>query len=270
MQQFMSLDPKVRLAVLAWVLWVVLPLVPSIIIYLIFPKTRVTAQGEINNWKIRSGGAFAAYIVCVWLGYEPFNRMHKMIDTIAPSVWAIDTEVSLMDEHDKPLNDRSLLKGLRVTLIPPEIKLKPSGREYEVKIPWAGTELPDYGLTFEIPQFGQADPSIYLQMLPKDAEIDYGNRHIKLPKTVISRFPTATVQAEASPTTASGNSAAQYAKPLSSPGPSPVQTLSETAIGRFPSPETTSQAKTTVEQPAGQRAEPLSSPAPSPLETGTP
>jgi len=52
-----------------YALYVLLPLIPSIIIYKIFPDTRVTAEGSVSNWKIRAGGAFAAYVTVVLLGH---------------------------------------------------------------------------------------------------------------------------------------------------------------------------------------------------------
>ena len=48
-----------------YALWVLLPLIPSILIFLIFPNSTVMAQGPLAGLTVRAGGAFAE----MWIGY---------------------------------------------------------------------------------------------------------------------------------------------------------------------------------------------------------
>ena len=45
------------------ILWVLLPLVPSVLIYRLFPNTAVAVSGPLANLTIRASGAFAAYLI---------------------------------------------------------------------------------------------------------------------------------------------------------------------------------------------------------------
>lgn len=45
------------------ILWVLLPLVPSVLIYKMFPDTKVAASGPFAGLTIAAGGAFAGYLI---------------------------------------------------------------------------------------------------------------------------------------------------------------------------------------------------------------
>ena len=45
------------------ILWVLLPLVPSILLYKVFPNTTVAASGPFAGLTIAAGGAFAGYLI---------------------------------------------------------------------------------------------------------------------------------------------------------------------------------------------------------------
>ena len=48
---------------LVYVLAVVGPLVPAVLIYRLFPNTRVSVSGPLAGLTLRARGAFAAYLV---------------------------------------------------------------------------------------------------------------------------------------------------------------------------------------------------------------
>ena len=43
-----------------YVMWVMLPLVPAILTFKLFPKTTVTASGPFAGFTVNASGAFAA------------------------------------------------------------------------------------------------------------------------------------------------------------------------------------------------------------------
>ncbi|MEY3107246.1 MAG: hypothetical protein RIT35_1424, partial [Pseudomonadota bacterium] len=55
----------VLLSCLLYSLYVLLPMIPSIVIYRLFPDTKVALSGPISNLTLKSTGAFSAYIVVV-------------------------------------------------------------------------------------------------------------------------------------------------------------------------------------------------------------
>src|SRR5688500_6357198 len=50
-------------------LWILLPLVPAVLIYVIFPKSQASAKGLFAGLTIRGGGAFAAYFIVLLASY---------------------------------------------------------------------------------------------------------------------------------------------------------------------------------------------------------
>ena len=49
-------------------LTLLLPILPAVIIYRIFPDTKVAAQGPLRGLNIKTSGAFAAYVITVLIG----------------------------------------------------------------------------------------------------------------------------------------------------------------------------------------------------------
>jgi hypothetical protein len=52
-----------------YVLYVLLPLIPAVLIFRLFPDTKVSVAGPFQNLTLNATGAFAAYVVTVALGF---------------------------------------------------------------------------------------------------------------------------------------------------------------------------------------------------------
>ena len=90
------MDKQVLAVILSFALYafyVVLPMIPSIVIYRIFPDTRVSATGILANLNFKTTGAFAAYVITVFLGYFLVQNTHQLIAQISNPVWTIKTKV---------------------------------------------------------------------------------------------------------------------------------------------------------------------------------
>jgi hypothetical protein len=57
-----------------WILYVLLPLIPAVVIFKLFPDTKVTVSRPLQNLTVNATGAFAAYVVTVALGFVPVNN----------------------------------------------------------------------------------------------------------------------------------------------------------------------------------------------------
>jgi hypothetical protein len=79
---------------LLYILYVVMPLIPSVIIYKMFPDTTVGATGLLGNLKINATGAFAAYIIIVVLGHFVIKRNLEFIDQLESTTWEITSKVT--------------------------------------------------------------------------------------------------------------------------------------------------------------------------------
>ena len=65
----MSNDAAVLYSFCLYILYVLLPLIPAILIFRLFPDTKVTMSGPLQNLTVNATGAFAAYVVTVALGF---------------------------------------------------------------------------------------------------------------------------------------------------------------------------------------------------------
>ena len=62
-----------------YALYVLLPVLPAVVIYRMFPKTRVAVSGPLSKLSFKASGAFAAYVVTVFLGYSLVNQSLQLI-----------------------------------------------------------------------------------------------------------------------------------------------------------------------------------------------
>jgi hypothetical protein len=63
-----------------YVLYVLLPIIPAVVIFKMLPESTADVSGPLQKLKVKAGGAFAAYIVAVLLGYFPVQAVETQID----------------------------------------------------------------------------------------------------------------------------------------------------------------------------------------------
>jgi hypothetical protein len=75
----MPYDPAVVYSLCLYVLYVLLPLIPAILIFRLFPETKVAVAGPLQNLTLNATGAFAAYVVTVALGFVLVQSVEAQI-----------------------------------------------------------------------------------------------------------------------------------------------------------------------------------------------
>lgn len=65
----MASNPAVVYSFCLYMLYVLVPLIPAILIFKMFPESKVTVSGPLQNLTVNATGAFAAYVVTVALGF---------------------------------------------------------------------------------------------------------------------------------------------------------------------------------------------------------
>ena len=65
----MTHDLTVVYSFLLYTLYICLPLIPAIVIFRLFPDTKVAVSGPLQNFTVNATGAFAAYVVTAALGF---------------------------------------------------------------------------------------------------------------------------------------------------------------------------------------------------------
>src|SRR5437868_5110492 len=94
-----------------YVLWVVLPLIPSILIFLIFPTATITAQGPFAGLTVRATGAFAAYLVLFSaMAYPILQKVNENINSLQQRFWVVSGYIELLDAQGHAIRSRDYLK----------------------------------------------------------------------------------------------------------------------------------------------------------------
>jgi hypothetical protein len=75
----MTRDLAVLYSFLLYVLYVLLPLIPAVLIFRLFPDTKVSVAGPLQNLTLNATGAFAAYVVTASLGFFLVKNVESQI-----------------------------------------------------------------------------------------------------------------------------------------------------------------------------------------------
>ena len=142
----------VVLSFLLYVFYVLLPMIPSIVIYRMFPDTKVSASGVLANLNFKTTGAFAAYVVTVFLGFFLVKNTHELIAQIGNPVWTLKTNVELLNVDGSQYKNSDLLETLVVSVDPKLQRI--NGNKVVLSLPGNKRSWETTQLKFEIPNFG--------------------------------------------------------------------------------------------------------------------
>lgn len=171
----------VLLSLALYVLYVLLPMIPSIVIYRIFPDTKVSATGVLANLNFKTTGAFAAYVVTVFLGFFLVQNTHHLIAQISNPTWTLKAKVELLNEDGTPYPNKKLLENLSVSIDPKLQRV--SGEDVIMSVPGSKKSWETTQLRFDIPRFGYK--VVAMGDLAKNAQVDNYELIVKL-KTPIA------------------------------------------------------------------------------------
>jgi hypothetical protein len=102
----------------AYLLAVLSPLIPAILIYRLFPDTKVTISGPLAGLTLKAGGAFAAYVVTFLLSMSIMSHFRNTLDSFVTPVWRVTGQLALVDENENPVTDAELLNAATVEFMP--------------------------------------------------------------------------------------------------------------------------------------------------------
>ena len=185
-----SLDKNILAAILSiilYLLYVLIPLMPSILIYKLFPKTRVSLSGPLKGLTMKATGAFAAYVIILLLGYTQIDIANNMINrlTIPPDetqLWTVETMVELRNYQNEVIEDDKLIKTTEIS-IQPDLILK-SGKHIHLKLPKTVQNWPNHLIRYSIPGFGENT----FNLNDIDENLDYGNKILNISNPIIIKI----------------------------------------------------------------------------------
>ncbi len=92
-----------------YVLNLIVPAIPAVLIYWLFPEGKVknsTVEGNVGGWKIKAVGAWGAYVTAFLLGFWAINSTAiPLIKAVGgASVWKVDSDLKLVDEQGREVS----------------------------------------------------------------------------------------------------------------------------------------------------------------------
>jgi hypothetical protein len=166
------------------------PIVPTVLIYWLFPGNHAFVSGPLAGFSIKAGGAFGAYIIvllgtAVWLVPKMENRMNRFeerADRAAGDLWRLKGDVVLKNSDGTDISRGiDFLNKLRV--------LSPSTYKYDsygatIVFERVAGDLPT--ITVELPGFDVLNLDLRSWPVSK-MDIDSVKRVIKAKEPIVLR-----------------------------------------------------------------------------------
>ena len=159
---------------------VCIPLIPSILIYRLFPDTKVGLSGPLQGLTINASGAFAAYVITLIVVFPLINKMYDTVGGFSKPYWTITAPILLFDMDGKPIHKPPQEIPIEVMFVP---------RIHNVTTDLVTVKIPGFNLnenttlTVQIEDFGSEN--INLSEIANDAKIDNYKKTLRLDKPIM-------------------------------------------------------------------------------------
>jgi len=108
----------VLLLFLFYLMNVLVPLIPAVLIYRMFPDTKVAVSGPLQGLTVKATGAFAAYVITLLIGYGIVKNTPELIGGMVATTWKVHATIKLYDHDNKPLAGSGSLESMHVEFRP--------------------------------------------------------------------------------------------------------------------------------------------------------
>lgn len=159
------------------IIWVMLPLVPSIIIYRKFPSNPLIVRGILAGLTVNTGSAFGAYLLIFALISPVIMSARDTIKGFLHPTWIITGKINLIDAKGEKMESGELIEKIKVRTTPPVQLI--DGSDFRIVVATESNKIPK--ISFNIPGFGDGISSNDNKDIEEFSEF---HRTIKLSKPV--------------------------------------------------------------------------------------
>jgi hypothetical protein len=187
------MEPAVLYSILLYVLSVIVPLIPSILIYKFFPDTKVGAKGILGNLKINATGAFAAYIIVCTMYIFNVQKVQEIIVGSSEQTWTVKSKMVFLDTNGKPISgDQDKMVDLTDISFQPDIFDSKKADLVKFKVWGRGRDII---ITFSQDNFKAK--TFDLETTDDNVKIDDDTRTVNLGTVILTKIGTgSTIQSE--------------------------------------------------------------------------
>lgn len=114
------LNQSSTMLILLYILGLLVPLIPAIIIYKVFPKDKISFRGKISNFTINSTGSAAIYFSTILLGFYFISELPELIEGMGKTPCKIKAELVFQDVDGNPISPPSaeMVNQIRIVINP--------------------------------------------------------------------------------------------------------------------------------------------------------
>lgn len=164
--------------------WVLLPLVPAILIYIIFPKTEVGVGGPFKGLQLNATGSFAAYLIVLLATFPLIVDQNSNLRTLLHPSWDITGIVEVEDENGRRVDLTSAQSPLQVSLNPNPIRLLGADK-FDVTVPEIGGRIP--AIEIKYPGYGDVVADVENPELGENIKRDDFNKKVTITSKIVIR-----------------------------------------------------------------------------------
>ena len=158
-------------------LWVLLPLIPAILIYWLFPDNKVAVTGPLAGLKVNASGAFAAYLIVFLVVIPKVTQTYNTIGTSVHGTWAISGKLQLIGKDGKDVHSANYFQKAAVRTVPSAVSIQDP--IFFITLPDVRGGNPIF--VVEIPDFGGAMKEV------KAEEINWFDRTVEIKAPIVIR-----------------------------------------------------------------------------------
>jgi hypothetical protein len=151
-----------------------IPLVPAVLIYLLFPRTETDLGGPFSGLTLKSKGAFSAYFIVLLASLPLWKGQSDTLKSMMRPTWEVSGQVKVLDERGKEIKYRNTGSQLLHVSLQPDL-VYTRGKNFSITVPEMNHKVPSILLNCE--KFGDysIDPD---QPQGENVEIDRANHRI--------------------------------------------------------------------------------------------
>ena len=189
-----SLDSYQAIMVIAalgalYAAWVLVPLMPAVLIYWLFPNNQVAVSGPFAGLSVKASGAFAAYLIIFAAAYVGLvGNARDTIGGLPKQFWVLKADVKLVHSDGSEIPwSQQLMSNISVQPVTYDF------RNYTAKVKVELQEGDFPVVILKLPNFREHYIPLkkMLDTSPSKLTIDYFNKTIKIKDPiVIEELPT--------------------------------------------------------------------------------
>jgi len=149
------MSPQIQqmlLTIIVLSITVLLPAVPTAVIYKLFPGQQVSLSGPLQGFTVKAVGAFAAYVVVFLLAIPFVWRVFDQASKFVAPTWTVRANLVALDRNGQSVAEDGALNGLQVRLEPGNYGL--AGGQFWVRVPEVENRIPS--IVVSVPGYREA------------------------------------------------------------------------------------------------------------------